>query len=197
MKIKLVSLFSCLLLLAGCAGYKSQPLNLLHNPATYQKNRSVLIDARALTESDCKIYLGRNVIAAGYRPIYISIKNDSESYLKFFRDNINVRTVPADLVAKKVHHSIWSRALGYGIPGMLLMFPLLIPAVVDSCWAHEANEQLTTDYIEKSIRDRTICPQGRHEGLIFVPLNDYNDCLKVTLINSDTQEKIVCEAELS
>ena len=181
-------------LLAGCAGYRPRSLKRL-TPKPVPQHENILFDAKALNNCDCSTYLDRNVICAGYTPIQIAVKNESNQYIEFTTDKINLNTVPASLVAESVYQSVLARALGYGIPG-LFIWPLLIPAVLDSIWATEANEMLLRDYLGKAISNKTLVPDSELEGLIFVANNQYQNKLEVTLVNRDSLEKIVCKAYL-
>lgn len=198
MKIKSLCVIGLLPLLAGCAGYKSQSLNKLH-PVALADNKKVAFAAKAFNECDCELYLGRNVVKAGYTPIQIAIKNNSEKNLRFSSEELNMRTVPTNIVAESVYQSILARALGYGIPAVLipiLFLPLGIPAITDSIWASQANEQLLSDYMQKSIRFKTLLKNTSVDGVIFVENNELNDELIVNLIDEDSREKIVCKASL-
>lgn len=195
MKSRLLFL-AILPLLAGCANYRLCPLKRLSLKSVPQ-HQDILFAAKTFNYSDCKIYLDRDVIGAGYTPIQLAIKNESERCLEFSIEEINLETVPTRVVAKSVYLSVWARALGYGIPGMFIIcWPLLIPAVVDSIWAVEANKSLLKDYLDKSIPDKTIIPDSGLEGLIFVSNNNYQNLLEVKLVDKDSLEKIVCKSYL-
>lgn len=193
MKLRFLSL-AIVPFLAGCAGYQSRALKKL-TPKPVPQHEKILFDAKAFNNCDCNTYLDRNVICAGYTPIQIAIKNESNRYIEFTTDRVNLNTLPANLVAESVYQSVLARALGYGIPG-LFIWPLLIPAVLDSIWASEANEFLLRDYLGKAISNKTLVPDSELEGLIFVANNQYQNKLEVTLIDRDSLEKIVCKSYL-
>ncbi len=152
--------------------------------------------AKTLHHSDCKVFLGRDVISAGYTPIQLAIENNSRRHLDFSTSKINLRTAPASMVAESVYFSVWAHAIGYGIPSLFCCGLLLIQACVDSMWAKEANEQILRDYLEKEIQVKTIIPGSSLDGLIFVPNNSYKNKLEVTLVDRYTLEDIVCKAYL-
>lgn len=193
MKLRLLCL-AVLPILAGCAGFRSCQLKRIF-PKPVVQDEDISFAAKAFSHADCKLYLDRNLIRAGYQPIQIAIENNSCRYLEFSTDNMNLPTVPANIVAESVYQSVVARALGYGIPGLFL-WPFLIPAVADSLWAAEANKKLLQDYLAKSVQDKTIVPDSHLEGLIFVSNNNYQNKLDVTLIDRDSNEKIVCSSYL-
>ena len=180
--------------LAGCAGYRPRQLKKL-TPKPVAQHEKILFAAKAFNHCDCKAYLDRDVIRAGYTPIQIAIRNESNQYIEFTTDKVNINTVPANLVAESVYQSVLARELGYGIPG-LFFWPLLIPAVVDSTWASEANEMLLKDYLGKTISNKTLVPDSGIEGLIFVANSLFENQLEVTLVDRGSFEKIVCKAYL-
>ena len=122
MKIKSLCLLSLLSLIAGCAGYKAQPLKKLALSPT-RENKQILFAAKAFDEKDCETYLGRDVIKAGYTPIQIGLKNESSKQWEFSCDEINMPTVSSDYVAPLMYQSIAARALGYGIPSGVCLAP--------------------------------------------------------------------------
>lgn len=188
-----VLLVPVLLLVANCAHYKGRPLRPLPSKTDfYAQDNKVSFNYKPFTKSDCKYYLSRNVIKKGYRPIQISIENNTDRHLSFAQNNLSVKTMPADIVAERSYFSIHKRALGYGITG-IFFWPFIIPAIVDSCWADEENPKLLSDYLDKEASDRIIEPNSKLEGLIFVPLSCYRNNISVTLIDTDSQEKIVCK----
>lgn len=193
--VRLLLCLCMLPLLAGCAGYRSGSLRHL-NPKPVPQHEQILFTAKTFDHCDCHSYLGRDVISAGYTPIHLAIKNNSRSYLDFSISKINLKTVPANMVAESVYFSVLARALGYGIPSIFCFGLLLIPACVDATWAKEANDQILRDYLEKAIQEKTIVPDSNLEGLIFVPNNSYDNNLEVTLIDRDSLEKIVCKTYL-
>jgi hypothetical protein len=183
------------LLLSGCAHYQARRLRSV--PCAQEVSvKGISVAAHALTIDDCKTYLGRNVIKAGYRPIYINIKNESPNPIEFNLDALNVRTVDAEFVAHHVGYSPLARGLAYGIPSILFLWPLAIPAFLDSQWAHEANAQLHLDYLHKSLVDSVIPSHAHCKGLIFVWHYEYKDMLKITFVDKNTREPIVCNVRL-
>jgi len=194
MKFRLL-LLSIIPLLSGCAKYHADHLKRLKlKPVAEHKD--ILFAAKTLTYSECHQYLGRNVIAAGYIPIQLAICNNSENCLEFSVDKINLKTTPANFVAESVRFSVLARLFGYGIPGLLILWPLLIPAIVDPIWAAESNSQMLRDYLDKSLHDKDINPGSILEGLIFVAKNNYQNTLEVTLLGKNPKEKIICSSDL-
>jgi hypothetical protein len=126
METKLSSFMPSLLalvLLSGCAGSKYTARSLAKLPQKHaftSSNADVNGSYTVLNAKACNTYLDRNVIKAGYQPIYISINNDSNHLVTFSLDDISVPVVPADQVAKAVHSNTAKRVFGFAIPGIIL-----------------------------------------------------------------------------
>ena len=182
----------CLLLAAtGCAKYQATSLVPLHAEFTpYAQTQSdVAIAAKALNKSECKRYLGRDVIKKGYQPVQITIDNRSKKHWVFSRQGVSLPCAPADEVAKLVHTSTAGRATAYGVGG-LIFWPLLIPAVLDGCGSAAANDQLDADFDAKAARDEILQPYAQVNTILFVPRSAYREDFTITLIDRETQEPV-------
>ena len=178
--------------LSGCAGYQAASLKRLSSEFSPHAHtyKGISFSARRFTDQDCKTYLGRDVIKAGYQPVQITIHNNSDRTLIFSTDSVSLPCVDASVVAKEVHTSTMSRALAWGIPG-LFFWPLLIPAAVDSVGSSEANTQLDADFAGKALGEKLIMPSSTINGVIFIPVSEYHDKFSVTILDQDTREKII------
>lgn len=175
-----------LLILGGCAKYKTQPLAQL---LTYKEEKSVSFAYKVFSPEDCKKYLDRKIIANGYQPVQITITNNSNDWLYFSQDNINLSIVNSEKVAKKVHTSTVKRAGGYGI-GSLFVPVLLVPAIVDGVKSSGANSKLDIDFINKELKNQEIAPYSTVNGLIFVENALFKSNFDISLINLKNKQKI-------
>lgn len=158
--------------------------------APFSETKSgITLSVKKLTSGDSKRILNRDVIEKGYQPIQITVNNDTKKYVLFSNQGVNLPTVPAQEVAEKVHTSTTGRAAAYGVAG-LFVWPLLIPAVVDGMGSSQASEKLDRDYNAKVMGQVVIQPYGTHNGLIFVPVSEYQDSFEVVLVDRETKEKI-------
>ncbi len=183
-----------LLGLSGCAKYKARPLSQLTDIASAGvDDDSVSMAYRVFDLADCKKYLDRDVIAAGYQPIHISISNNSNHPMHFSRRNLSLVTVdPAD-VAEQVHTNTTARAMGYGFTAIFL-WPFAIPAIVDGIGSAQANERLDVDFDRKSLHDQLINPFETIHGLVFVPLDSYKSDFQIALSESTNYRPFVLSA---
>ena len=194
MKKHLSSIFTIsatLALLSGCASYHAAPLNNLSSDAVCSssvKNSDVIVLARSFDKVDCKRYLDRDVLAKGYQPVQLYIQNNSDQSYSFSLDRIDIPHARAEAVAAKVHTSTVGRILGYGIPGLVVVWPLIIPAVVDGIKSSDANEALDMDFSSKAAKNQIINPYTHFNKILFVPVNDHKSSFNITLINQESNE---------
>lgn len=168
-------------LLPSCARYKSKALRSLPTTTPIEK-QTLSFTYQVYDAQDCATYLDRNVIKKGYQPIHITIYNNSAHTLHFCPTNITLPCVPVEEVAHSVHTSSISRAVGYGIPG-LFIWPLLVPAIVDSVKSEKANKKLDSDFARKTLRAQIIRPHDTINGLIFVDSENFTENFSMMLEN--------------
>jgi hypothetical protein len=183
--------------LTGCASYRAAPLNPLYISQTTvesstetKANDSILVVARAFDRNDCKRFLDRDVLKKGFQPVQLYIENNSCKSFLFSLDRISLPFARPEEVAHSVHTSTVGRALGYGIPGLLIAWPLIIPAVIDGLKSSEANEALDTDFYHKTASsDRIINPHSHFNRILFVPAGEYQPNFIVTLIDQESKKE--------
>lgn len=164
------------------ARYKSAPLQKPYIAADTSKQGSVVWDYKVFTSKDCKRYLNNSsLIRKGFQPIQITILNNSNQSVKFSLDGLNMPIISADLVASSLHRNSVARGLGFGIPGLLFYWPLIIPAFVQGLGADEFNSAMDYDFLRKSLTDQVVAPYMTVSGIVFVPTQEFKQNLQVTL----------------
>lgn len=198
MKSKLFSVVmsvSALILLSGCANYRANSLNTLYSESLMQESHSktegdITILAKAFDTMDCKRYLDRDVIRRGYQPVQLYIQNNSDKFYFFALNRLSLPYVQPEEVAKTVHTSTIGRVLGYGIPGIVIAWPLIIPAVVDGIKSSEANDLLDKDFYSKSVKEEQIVPpHSCLNKIIFFDVNDYQSNFTLRLIETESKKE--------
>ncbi len=174
--------------ITSCAKYRSQPLTKQYISHDGQPAQPVSVSVKKFTVSDCKEYLGRDVIKKGFQPLQITVYNNTDQFLLFSKDGMTLTVASPEEVSKTVETSTVGRATGYGVAG-LFIWPLLIPAVVDGVKSSKANTQLSKDYAQKAINNMEIIPYATATGIVFVPVSQMRENFTITLVNRDTHEK--------
>ncbi len=188
-----------LLALSGCASYQASSLNQMSTgiiKTTASQQEDVIVTAKAFNKNDCKRYLDRDVIRQGYQPVQISIQNDSEQTYVFPLSSVSPSPARPDEVARTVHTSTIGRAVGYGAPA-LIIWPLIIPAVVDGMKSAEANNQLDMDYSAKAAKDSLIFAHSQTNALVFIPKGNVTDTLKLTLIDQKSNQPLTFDVKIA
>lgn len=190
--LRALGLATLLSFLSGCASYSATALSSLSSEAfcygsSATQNKDVIIVAKAFNKTDCKRFLDRNVMSKGYQPIQLYIQNNSDKNYLFSLSRISLPHVSPQEVAETVHTSTVGRALGYGVGGLIL-WPLVIPAVVDGMKSAEANDALDIDFHAKTAGDQIIARHSSFNKLIFVPRNAYTPSFHITLLE-DTPDQ--------
>lgn len=189
-------LCGALLLLAGCANYNASSLTPLSSLGALRSahNPAVLVSWRAYDKEDCQTYLGRNILAEGYVPIQMTVRNDSDDPMYLSTENFNIPLASPLQVAEKVHTSTAGRVAAWGAGGLVL-WPLLIPAVYDGIKSSEANSSLDADYQSKALKEQTIGPHTTFNSVVFVPKEQVNQHIEMYLTNERTHEKLIFPME--
>lgn len=183
--------YSALILLTGCASYNASTLSMLSPETALQSNENpnVLVSWKAFDKNDCDTYLDRDVLAEGYVPVQLTIRNNSNDPMFFSPDNFSTPISSPNEVANKVHTSTGGRIAAWGVGG-LIFFPLLVPAVVDGFKSANANDALDADYREKALKEHTIQPHSSFNGVVFIPAHYADQKIHLFLVNQKTHQKV-------
>ena len=152
--------------LSGCAKYRVQSLKPLIKKAQLEKN-SISFSYKLFNRAECIKYLDRNVIQKGYQPIQITFVNNTNRYFTISEQSLSFECVSAKEVAESVHTNTVGRAAGFGVAA-LIVWPFIIPAIVDGIGSAQANEQLDADFAAKALSKTVIAPYCKCNGLVFV-----------------------------
>lgn len=191
-----LTIIAALASLTGCATYRASALNSLapHLTSTISNSQQgVAIVAKKFSKSDCKKYLGRDVLKKGYQPVQLFIQNNTEKSFSFCLYRISLPQVNSEEVAKSVHTSTAGRATGYGI-GSLILWPLVFPAVIDGVMSSKANKALNIDFETKAAKDQIIYPYSYVNTIIFIPKATYTNNFSITLIDQETNQPLELHA---
>jgi len=190
-KTTVIISFLALLGLAGCANYQARPLNRLTPviPPNVQE-QFLSFSYHIFSQSDCLKYLDRDVLSKGYQPIHIAVTNHSSRSFYLSLGNFSFPCASALEVAQRVHTSTTKRVVGYGVLG-LFIWPFMIPAIVDGIGSQEANQQLNMDFSKKALEDQSISPFSTINGLIFVPVEHFNQNFSFALIDQENHDRFV------
>ncbi len=101
-------------LLPGCASYQSRSLEDISYCLSDNSSHGISVASKAFDEVDCKTYLDRDVLAAGFQPVQLYIRNDSNRNYVFSYNRLSIPTANPLEVAEKVHTSTKGQAMAAG-----------------------------------------------------------------------------------
>lgn len=185
----ILSIFSGLLILLimpNCAKYEGKQLKAPHAPVHTKDN--IEVSKKALTKEECKHYFGgRNLVARGYQPVHIYVKNNTNQTLYLNPNYITLPLEPASSVARKMYRNVGWKVTKYFIIGGPIW------AAVEGVASHDANKMINADIKEKAVRlDKAIKirPYGIINKVLFVAKENYSADFDISLIEPKSNKKI-------
>jgi len=186
---KFIYLVLACLVLSSCAKYRGGRLPSI-DVESFDKSQDqggLRVAVKFYEARESKKLFGIGCVADNYQPVYIVIDNRSNNSYEFKKRTINKASAPAEEVADKCKFNTAGRATGYGVAGIII-WPLLIPAIVDGTGSARANTRMEDDFMYKEIKDGRIAPNGLLNGIVFFDKIKDGDELAIRLSNLDKDE---------
>ncbi len=184
--VSILSGLLILLIMPNCAKYEGKRLQAPYAPVHTKDN--IEVSKKALTEEESKNYFGgRNLIARGYQPVHIYVKNNTNKTLYLNPNYITLPLEPASSVARKMHRNIGWKVTKYFIIGGPIW------AAVEGVASYDANKMINADIKEKAVRlDKAIKirPYGIMNKVLFVAKENYSADFDISLIEPKSNRKI-------
>lgn len=174
------------LILPNCAKYEGKKLTAPYAPIHEKEN--IEVAKKDLTEKECKEYFGgRNILARGYQPVHIYVKNNTDKTLYLNPDYITLPLEPSSSVARKMYRNIGWKITKYFIIGGPIW------AAVEGLASNDANKMIKADMREKSVRlDKVIKirPYGIMNKVLFVAQENYSADFSISLMEEKSKKLI-------
>jgi len=191
LKAFVVLLIGSILLIAlpNCARYNPKPFS----PHTYshtKEKEGVEISKRTLTEYDCKEYFDRKLLARGYQPIQVCIKNNSDKTYILDSEKIELPLEPVKNVSNKLHRDIGWKATKYFIIGGPIW------AALEGYSSYEVNKKIDNDLNARTINESDLIkikPHGVVNKVMFVSTGNYSSNFDITLTEEKNHKEIKFE----
>lgn len=174
----------------GCAKYT--PHALQRPIVKAEKKEGVKVSVAHLSEEECRYFFSRRIIAKGYRPIQVCIRNNSDQGYVFYAERVNVSIEDRDVVAQALHLDTAKRIAPYAIAGLFLGI-FFVPAIVEGVKSHQANKQLDEDFARRTISSHSrvfIAPGTTFNRVMFVRSENMVSPFMIDLVNRKTKEKL-------
>jgi hypothetical protein len=186
---KIIYLIVVCFILSSCASYSGGRLPSIdvESFANNLDQDGLKVGVQFYDAQESKKLFGIGCVADNYQTVYIVIDNRSNNSYDFKKRTINKTSAPAEEVADKCKFNTAGRAAGYGVAG-LIIWPLLIPAVVDGTGSAKANDRMEDDFMYKEIKDGRVAPNGVLNGIVFFDKMKDGEELVIRLSNLDTEE---------
>lgn len=133
--------------LNSCATYTAialpqKDVTTLHQ---YEKQNNVYVGVSFMNKAEVQRYFDADLIDEGVQPIYMVIENGSEKTYLFSKESIGIPKMDSLQAAEKGERNTGGRIAAYGAASLIL-WPFLIPAIVDGIASSNANKALRADY---------------------------------------------------
>lgn len=196
MKKRKLALFILFLpiIFSSLENYYPDPLSYVTKMVTpfVKEDKGVYVAYKPYDNKDSKKYLDRDLVSRGFRPVQITIQNNSAALYLFSTEGCSLKVAKPSSVAWSITKSTIPRAIGYKIAGFLF-WPFMIPGAIDSIRTFRTHVNLTNDFYAKSIKedDELILPYSTVHRIAFVKEKDYHEDFRISVINQETNEDIV------
>lgn len=206
---------SSLLLLAGCAGYKTQPLPCITSKQASKNAMNVA--CKVYTKEDCKKYLGVNALCKSYQPLQLTFTNNTSNTYRYTHRSLSLEKDSLDCVLEKLHKSKRARIIAWSVVGgigLIACWPALwvaacttgaahavamatlcgtalipLPAMVSIKASEHDNQKLDDILYVKAFQDTfELRPNTSVSGVVFASKKVFTENFTVTLWNTETDE---------
>ncbi len=117
----------------------------------------------------------------GLQPVWVRVKNGSQSVLRAQFLTIDPRYFPPLEAAARCHFSIVKRISTFGVVGWVFA-PMLLLMPLKLLTAHWANQRMDTLFQDQSLHRRPIAPGETVEGFIYTSLDSGTKIIRIYLM---------------
>lgn len=164
-----VFIFSSFFFITEYEAYRPIKSHFIGSAPEPFREKGVYISAKSYDVHDSKAYLDRDLLSMGYRPIQVSIQNNSSSTYFLSDRGLDIPTVEANDVTTSATLRQVPKSIAFKIAG-LLFWPFIIPGTIDGIITFKNHREMKRDYYAKSIKpeDEQILPYSSVNRVIFV-----------------------------
>ncbi len=187
-KIILSPVLVILLLTTGCLKREAyQPKRLTTPAGMVQEKNNIVVTKKALDDNECKkIFGGRRLLARGYQPVQIYIKNNNPEPLTLDPNYITLALENPKAVAYSMHRNLAEKTMWF-----LRNTEDAEYAKVKAKVSESINKDIDFDIEEKSlnINEKTIIrPYGILNKIIFVLIENYQSSFNLSLFDKNNDK---------
>lgn len=163
-----------------------------------QKREGVFVRIEVIDAQQAEDIFDADMLGHKVQPLMVEIRNGSQQTYQFSKANVGAKQIPAETAARAAYEN--PIVVTGGIVGRVLS---IIPRnVLPHRERHDVsrpllNRQIQASVVKEQIPDATVAPNGSLTGLMYVRPLGSNAKLRVTLINTQTNEPLVFDVPLS
>ncbi|HSX04030.1 MAG TPA: hypothetical protein VLG76_04815 [Rhabdochlamydiaceae bacterium] len=189
-KVLLISFVtvSCLFFVTKSGNYRSNPIAVpCHDVVTAFKDEGIFVQATAYTAADSKYYLNQNLLEKGFRPIQISIQNNTSRPLGLGDLSVDLPLACGNQIATQFFKDTLPRAFALKIAS-LFFWPFTVPSTIDGIITYKSQKVMRHDYAAKTIKkyEEIIPAYSTINRILFVKQKDYRPSFKLVLQDKET-----------
>jgi hypothetical protein len=214
---KLIIAVLGILALTSCnrVHYETQALESIKTRPKVEEKVKVLY--KPLSKKESIKYLGRVWQNYGYQPVQIAVENFSTNTINFSRRGIALPTADYETIKTKAHQYTRATAIGVGassatcvtigLVGLLLapatfgISGILVPIGLGGAGLHTASKMMQSDvsldkdYEAKFLHDKAIEANGVIEGIVFIPLERFQESFVVKIVDPKAEKPLLVHAK--
>ena len=182
------SLLLIVLLTAGCLKQEAyEPKRLSAPLGMIQEKNNIIVTKNVLTDNECKkIFGGRRLLARGYQPVQIYIKNNNPEPLMLDPNYITLALENPKAVAYSMHRNLAAKTMWF-----LRNTENAEYAKVKAKVSESINKDIDFDIEEKSLNINTktiIRPYGILNKVVFILTENYQSSFNLSLFDKNNDK---------
>ncbi len=188
-----LSLAVCLSSLS-CAGLQRHvPVSPSPTPPIQLQQEHVALTVELVDADQTKDIFGTDLVARGIQPLVIHIHNGSDQTYAFQKAHIEPRLLPTAEAARRTSENFIVTGL-HLVKWLILWIPAIIfPSMRATTHRPALVKDIRADFTREEIPDTTIEPNGSVNGLVFIRVLQPGERIRITLINTQTQQPLAFE----
>jgi len=172
-------------------------LNSFHKKLTFNpQDAGLKVNATAYTEKESKSLLSNNLLSKGYRPVEVTIVNNSGNEYSLCESSVDLRLTSIKEIIHKVKKGAFPRRIAYSVFGFFF-WPVIFPSMIDGALTHRGHRSLEKDYESKVLRKDIIKAYSALTRVFFVKEEDFKEAFAMTVIDLETLKPTVLNISLT
>lgn len=165
----IIFIFSSILFISSCETYRPEPLAYKGSIVEPFRERGVHISAKLYDAEESKAYLDRDLLRVGFRPIQITIQNNTPHVYALSTKSTPEGFTEGRQIAKYVTLSAVPRAIALKVAS-IFFWPFMIPSAFDTILTFKAHQKMKKDYHAKSVKETEewILPYSTVHRVLFL-----------------------------